>query len=391
MIRMFKALVGAMVFFASSAVFSAPAIPPASLVGVCSAIVFDLDNDVILFEQNPDQRIPPASLTKVMSMLLALDYIRDGHIKEDASVPVSRAAASAGGSVMGLRAGESVPLKKLLLGMAVSSGNDASYAVAETVGGSAENFVKMMNARASELGMENSHFKNPHGLPADDQYTTARDMLTLARAYLRAYPDSLEMHNTKLMEHAGYRTWNKNPLLDQYPGADGLKSGWIRASGYNLIFTATRNGRRLLAVILGAPDTFARSAEACRLLDAGFLVCDNQAVSLAQALDSIPYDEKRIDPLKTGREAGLLKKRSRRPIPAFSSSPSLLPAPKSVGGKAAIAKSSIRKNAKVWAKKVASRKSAKAADKKTASRKSASKATPRRKQHAQRAAGPKRG
>ncbi|MBD5608158.1 MAG: D-alanyl-D-alanine carboxypeptidase [Desulfovibrio sp.] len=378
MIRMFKALISVMVFFASSAVFSAPAIPPASLVGVCSAIVFDLDNDVILFEQNPDQRIPPASLTKVMSMFLAMDYIRDGLVKEDDGVVVSRAAASAGGSVMGLRAGETVPLKKLLLGMAVSSGNDASYAVAETVGGSAENFVKMMNARANELGMENSHFKNPHGLPAEDQYTTARDMLTLARAYLRAYPDSLEMHNTKIMEHAGYRTWNKNPLLDQYPGADGLKSGWIRASGYNLIFTATKNGRRLLAVILGAPDTFARSAEACRLLDAGFLVCDNQAVSLAQALDSIPYDEKRIDPLKTGREAGLLKKRNRRPIPTFASSPSLLPAPKSVGRKAALAKSAARKKAKIAAKKASARKSA-------------SKATPKRKQHAQRSTGAKRG
>ncbi|MDE5832319.1 MAG: D-alanyl-D-alanine carboxypeptidase, partial [Desulfovibrio sp.] len=310
MTRLFAALVGALFFFASGLIVrAAPAIQPASLVEAASAIVFDLDHDVILFEQNPDQRIPPASLTKVMSMFLAMDYIRDGHLKEDDSVVVSRAAATAGGSVMGLRQGDSVPLKKLLMGMAVASGNDASYAVAEAVGGSAANFVKMMNARAEDLGMENTRFKNPHGLPADGQYTSARDMLTLARAYLRAYPDALEMHNTKVIEHAGYRAWNKNPLLDQYPGADGLKSGWIRASGYNLIFTAERNGRRLLAVILGAPDTFARGAEACRLLDAGFLVCQNEAVSIAQALDSIPYDERRIDPLKTGREAGLLKKR----------------------------------------------------------------------------------
>lgn len=311
MSRIFSALSGMALglFLAAAPIlsFAAPAVPPAGLVGVCSAIVYDLDNDVILFEQNPDQQIPPASLTKVMSMYLARDFIADGHASFDTPVRISNAAATAGGSSMGLRAGETVPFRKLLLGMAVSSGNDASHAVAEEVGGSAANFVKMMNARAKQLGMKDSHFLNPHGLPAEGQYTTARDMLTLARAYLRSHPDSLEMHNTKILEHGGYRSWNKNPLLDQYPGADGLKTGWIRASGYNLIFTASKGGKRLLAVILGAPTVTMRGVEACRLLDAGFLVCDNEAVSIAAALDSIPFDEKRLDPFKTGREAGLLR------------------------------------------------------------------------------------
>lgn len=289
---------------------AAPEAPPEAFVNVCSAIVYDLDNDAILFEQNADQRIPPASLTKVLSMFLAMDFIKDGHASKNTPVTVSREAANTAGSRMGLRKGEQVSFGKLLKGMAVSSGNDASFAIAEHVGGSMPAFVRMMNAKATKLGMNDSNFVNPHGLPAEGQYTTARDMLTLARAYLHNYPEALDLHNTKLLTHAGYTSWNKNPLLGQYPGADGLKSGWIRASGYNLIFTATRNGRRLLAVIMGAPDTGTRSVEACRLLDAGFMVCGNSAVSIAAALDNIPYDENRIDPRKTGREAGLLKAKS---------------------------------------------------------------------------------
>lgn len=289
---------------------AAPQVPEAALAKVYAAIVYDLDNEAILFEQNADEQIPPASLTKLMSMFLAMDYIKAGHISADSAIAISPAAAATGGSRMGLRPNESVSLKKLLYGMAVSSGNDASCAVAECIGGSVEAFVKMMNARAAQLGMAGSHFVNPHGLPAQGQFTTARDMLALGRAYLLAHPEALALHNTLVLEHGGIRTWNKNPLIGQYPGADGLKTGWVRASGYNLVFTASRGGHRLLAVILGAPDTYLRSAEACRLLDAGFLVCDNKAVTVAAALDSLPLDLLRIDPLKTGREHGLLKRKA---------------------------------------------------------------------------------
>lgn len=286
---------------------AAPAIPPAAPAKVCAAIVYDLGHDAILFEQNADERIPPASLTKVMSMFLALDHVRAGHSSLDGDVAVSSFAAGQGGSRMGLRAHESLPLRKLLLGMAVSSGNDASMAVAEHVGGSESAFVNMMNARARFLGMDDSSFANPHGLPHPGQYTTARDMLTLARAYLREHPKALELHNARVLEHGGLKTWNKNPLLGQYPGADGLKTGWIRASGHNLIFTATRGGRRLLAVILGAPDAYMRGVEACRLLDAGFMVCSNDAVSVAAALASV--EPRQIDLRKTPRENGIAQRR----------------------------------------------------------------------------------
>lgn len=285
---------------------SAPAIPPHGFLEAGSAILYDLDNDAILFEQNADERIPPASLTKVLSMFLALDHISAGNAALDSVVPVSRTAARTGGSRMGLREREQTSLEQLLLGMAVSSGNDASMALAEYVGGSAPAFVNMMNAKARALGMRDSHFRNPHGLPAREQYTTARDMLTLARAYLRAYPAALRFHNTHVLNHRGRVTWNKNPLLGQYPGADGLKTGWINASGYNLIFTARRGDKRLLAVILGAPNVRVRGVEACRLLDAGFLVCGNQAVSVAAALDQLPVTGYHPDVKKTAREAGRL-------------------------------------------------------------------------------------
>ncbi|SDF54485.1 D-alanyl-D-alanine carboxypeptidase family protein [Desulfovibrio legallii] len=285
---------------------AAPPVPEHGAVAVCSAILYDLDQDAILFEQNADVPIPPASLTKVLSMFLALDQIRAGLASLNSPVTVSRLAARTGGSRMGLRQREQLTLEQLLTGMAVSSGNDASTAVAEFVGGSVPAFVNMMNAKARSLGMRDSVFRNPHGLPARGQVTTARDMLALARAYLRTYPEALRFHSTHVLNHRGSVTWNRNPLLGQYPGADGLKTGWTNASGYNLIFTATQGNRRLLAVIMGAPDSRTRSVEAFRLLDAGFKVCANQAVSVAAALDALPPNAYRPDPHLLAREASRL-------------------------------------------------------------------------------------
>ncbi len=205
--------------------YSAPAVPAEGSLGVCSAILYDLDRDAVLFEQNADQPIPPASLTKVMSMFLAMDQINSGLASLDNTTVVSRMAARTGGSRMGLNENEQVTIEQLLTGMAVSSGNDASTAMAEYVGGSVPAFINMMNAKARTLGMRDSYFVNPHGLPAKGQHTTARDMLTLARAYLHAYPDALRFHNTRVLNYRGRITWNKNPLLGQYPGADGLKTG----------------------------------------------------------------------------------------------------------------------------------------------------------------------
>lgn len=283
---------------------AAPVVQPESPLQVGAAILYDLDKDRILFEQNADTRIPPASLTKVLSMFLALDYVTAGYAQFDSTVPVSRLAARTGGSRMGLKEREAVRLEDLLLGMAVSSGNDASAAVAEFVGGSTSDFVLMMNAKARALGMRDSRFNNPHGLPSKGQYTTARDMLMLARGYLRSYPWALRFHNTHVLNHNGNVTWNRNPLLGNYPGGDGLKTGWVNASGYNLIFTAGRGSTRLLAVILGAPDVKARAAEAFRLLDAGFLADEKQVDSVTTALGNLPVENYRPDLKKIAHKAG---------------------------------------------------------------------------------------
>jgi D-alanyl-D-alanine carboxypeptidase (penicillin-binding protein 5/6) len=298
-------LLASTAFRPTPAIAIPPPVPPDALLGVAAAILYDFDNDRILFEQQADVPIPPASLTKILSMYLALDYVRHGYAKLTDNVHISRAAASAKGSKMGLRVGEQVHLGELLMGMAVSSGNDASVALAEFIGGSKDAFVAMMNAKAASLGMHASHFATPNGLPAPGQVTTARDMLTLARAYLRAHPNALGYHSREVLSYRGQTTWNKNPLLGQYDGADGLKTGWIRDSGYNLIVTVHHGGRRLIAVIMGAPTVRARGAEACRLLDAGFLVLNGNARSVSTALPNMPVPIFRLDPWMIPAKYGL--------------------------------------------------------------------------------------
>lgn len=248
------------------------------------AILYDFDRRKILYEQNADRQVPPASLTKILSMYVTLDTIRAKKATVRDRVTVSRRAASTGGSRMGLRAGEKVSLYTLLLGMAVSSGNDASAAVAEHIAGSESAFIRRMNSTAKKLGMSKSRFASVHGLPAKGQLTTARDMLHLARNYLAVFPDVLRYHSLRFMSHRGHRTSSKNPLLHSYKGADGLKTGWTQASGHNIIATARRGKTRLIAVILGASGNDVRAREIRRLLDAGFAVTSGKASSAAAAL-----------------------------------------------------------------------------------------------------------
>lgn len=225
----------------------------------------------MIFSRNPNRQIPPASLTKVLSMFVAEDAIRARKINPNTLVTVSPRAAAAGGSRMGLNAYDKVRLEDLLHGMAVSSGNDASIAVAEFIGGSEKKFVQMMNRKARALGMSRSTFMNSNGLPARGQYTTAKDMLALSRAYLAAYPGNLRKHHKQIFNsYRGNMTANANPLLRAFQGADGLKTGYVNAAGYNLIATAQRNGQRVIGVILGAPSSAVRANEACSLMEACF-------------------------------------------------------------------------------------------------------------------------
>lgn len=278
---------------------------PRGPLNVRAAVLLDAKTGKVLFAQNPDQRIPPASLTKVLSMMVTLDAVRAGKVKLSDTVRVSRHAANQGGSRMGLRAGERVSVNRLLMGMAVSSGNDASMAVAERVSGSGKKFVKLMNAKARQVGMRSSTFKTPNGLPAPGQYTTARDMGRLSYAYLKRHPSALQYHRVRVLKHRGAVTTNKNPLLGTCPGADGLKTGWVSASGYNIISTVRRGKTRLIAVILGAESPADRSREIRRLVEAGFQ-SRAKGISVASALSkqkNVHYAEKKPQKVKTAQQA----------------------------------------------------------------------------------------
>ncbi len=281
-----------------------------------SAILMDVTTGRILYEQRADMRIPPASLTKVISMYVAMNAISAKKVDYHDKIKVSANAARTGGSRLGLRKGEVVTLDKLFYGMAVASGNDASVAVAEHVAGSTSAFVKRMNSLARRLGMKNTHFANVHGLPAKNQYTTARDMLKLARAYQSHYPIARKYHLTRSVTHRGRTEPNHNPLVGNYAGLDGLKTGWVTAASYNIIVTARQRGHKLVAVILGAPNTSVRTAEARRLLNAGFSAV---AKKKSNANAELGVSQKRAAQLKKSNYTAPRKVQKKRATPSRKS------------------------------------------------------------------------
>lgn len=238
---------------------------------VKAALLLNLDNGKILYEMNADRKIAPASLTKLMTMFLTFDAIRAGKLSLKDKAIISPAAAKIGGSVMQLSPGAKAPVVRLLAGTAVASGNDAAMALAEKVGGNTAKFVQMMNRKAASLGMKRTQFKNPTGLPAAGQKTTARDLALLCQAYLKNRPEGRRFHAMTNFLHQGRVIHNTNSLLVRVRGVNGLKTGWTVASGYNLILTAKRGKINLLAIVLGAPNKIERDGMAIRLLEAGFL------------------------------------------------------------------------------------------------------------------------
>lgn len=239
---------------------------------VHSAILMDMTTGRVLYSHNADDPLPPASITKVLSLYLADEAIHEGKVRPTDPVKISQKAGRTGGSKMFIQAGSEIPLEDLLKGMAVVSANDASVAVAEYIGGNVERFVEQMNRKARELGMERSFFKNPNGLPARGQFTTARDMMILASHYLRRFPESLDLHSQQYFTYHDITQRNRNSLLQHYPNADGLKTGWIIKSGYHIVATAKRGNTRLIAVVMGAKTPGIRASEAARLLDEGFMI-----------------------------------------------------------------------------------------------------------------------
>jgi D-alanyl-D-alanine carboxypeptidase len=233
-------------------------------------LVIEADTGKVLEAENATVPWYPASLSKLMTAYVTLAAVKDGKITLDTLFTVSPTAASQSPSKMGLRAGTQVTVDNALKMMLVKSANDMAVVLAEGVGGSIDGFSAMENATAQKLGMTQTHYVNPNGLPADGQITSARDMAILARSFIKNLPEYEAYVHIPSIRYGKRITQNFNKLIGRYPGADGFKTGFICASGYNLVASATRDGRRLIAVVMGASSGMMRSVRAAQLLDRGF-------------------------------------------------------------------------------------------------------------------------
>lgn len=235
-----------------------------------SAILTEVSTGTVLFEQNADEPIEPASFTKIATLYLVFEALQQGRVHLNDEVWISEAAWRTGGSKMFVGVGTRVPLEEIIKGISVVSGNDACMAAAEHLSGSQDTFVEAMDRLTRELGMLHTRFLNPHGLPADGQITTARDMAMLDTAYLKRFPESLRFHSMREFTYNDIVQYNRNHLLLKDPSIDGLKTGYIAASGYHLSATSQRDGMRLVAVVMGAVNPATREREALKLLNYGF-------------------------------------------------------------------------------------------------------------------------
>jgi serine-type D-Ala-D-Ala carboxypeptidase (penicillin-binding protein 5/6) len=239
-----------------------------------SAILIERDTGTVLYEKNAHEKLPPASMTKIMTMLLIMEAIDKGELSYKEKVRASEYAASMGGSQIFLEPGEEMTVDELLRGIAIGSGNDASVAMAERIAGSEEAFVEMMNKKAKELGLKNTSFQNATGLPAEGHYSSAYDMAMMARELLK-YEDITKytgMYEDYLRENTDKKFWlvNTNRLVKFYPGVDGLKTGFTSEAKYCLTATAKKNGMRVIAVVFGASTPKDRNAQITKMLDYAF-------------------------------------------------------------------------------------------------------------------------
>ncbi|MDR1616842.1 MAG: D-alanyl-D-alanine carboxypeptidase [Syntrophomonadaceae bacterium] len=236
-----------------------------------SYILMDADSGSVLLSKNEHQPLPPASMTKLMTLFLALEDVRNGKAALQDKVTASDYAAGMGGSQIYLAPGEEMTLEELLIAIAVGSANDACVAVAEFLEGSEERFVERMNQKARSLGLQNTHFANTNGLPAPDHRISAYDMAAIAR---EAVNDAKVLEYSAIKEYdlrnGAFKLYNTNKLLWKYEGADGLKTGWTQEAQYCLVSTAKRDGLRLIAVVMGAPNANGHINESMKLYNSGF-------------------------------------------------------------------------------------------------------------------------
>ncbi|HTV36129.1 MAG TPA: D-alanyl-D-alanine carboxypeptidase family protein [Xanthobacteraceae bacterium] len=235
-----------------------------------ATILVDADSGKVLQAENATYPWYPASLSKLMTLYVTLSAIRDHRVTFDTLCTVSRNAAAQAPTKMGFPVGTQVTIDNAIKMMMVKSANDMAVMLSECVDGSIDNFAQEMTDTAHRLGMSESNFVNPNGLPADEQITSARDLAMLARALIHEFPQYSFYWHIPAIQYGRRIVRNYNPLLGRYPGTDGMKTGFICAGGFNLVATATRDNKQLIAVVLGAPSGSARAVKAAEMLESGF-------------------------------------------------------------------------------------------------------------------------
>lgn len=283
-----------------------------------SAILLEASTGEIIYEKNSHDKLPMASMTKMMTLLLIMDEINNGNLKWDEKVTASEHAASMGGSQIFLEVGEQMSVEDLVKGICIGSGNDAAVAMAERIGGTEDNFVKMMNDKAGALGLQHTHFVNACGLDHDEHYSSAYDMAMIAKELVK-YDKILEYTGTYedyLRKNTDKSFWlvNTNKLVRYYQGVDGLKTGYTSNALYCITTTAKRNNMRLIAVVMGEPSSAIRNSEVTGMLDYGFNTyqinsilskdtsIDTRNVTLGKenSVNIVPKDEVNILNTKSG-------------------------------------------------------------------------------------------
>ncbi|MBS9404003.1 D-alanyl-D-alanine carboxypeptidase [Halomonas sp. TRM85114] len=245
-------------------------IPSPPQLAASSWILMDADSGRVLVDHNADERLPPASLTKLMTAYLVERELDRGNIALDDMVDISEKAWRTGGSKMFIEVDTQVPVEQLLNGIIIASGNDASVAMAEYLAGGDAPFADMMNQHATRLGMENTNFVNATGLPGEEHYSSARDMALLAQHIINDYPEHYAIYAEKEFSYNDISQPNRNRLLWRDPSVDGLKTGWTTEAGYGLVASAKRDDMRLISVVMGTDSEEARAQETQKLLSYGF-------------------------------------------------------------------------------------------------------------------------
>ncbi len=253
-----------------------------------TALVFDSGDGRVLYAEDIDTPWFPASLTKLMTAYIAFKGLRDRTAFDHTRVYVSKNARRQPPTKLGMREGDYLLLSDALRALIIKSANDIAVAIAETLGGDEESFIKVMNKTAKELGMTRTHFMNPHGLPSEQQVTTARDMAILAQAIIDEFPDQMPLFAEEEVKVGKRILRTHNAIIVSYPGGDGMKTGFTCWSGYNLVASATRNGNRLVAVVMGASSGGARTAWVSKLLDYGFEMRDWKVLFVTPRIDNMP-------------------------------------------------------------------------------------------------------